>query len=73
VLREMEVNAELVVHELTNQIAQISREKAVASALISEQAVELNKLRQENENLKKKIEELISKKGEMNNENIEKN
>jgi cell shape-determining protein MreC len=73
VLREMEANAELVVHELTNQIAQLSREKAVASALISEQAVELNKLRQENENLKKKIEELISKKGEMNNENIEKN
>jgi cell shape-determining protein MreC len=69
----MEAKAELVVNELTNQIAQLSREKAVASALISEQAIELNKLRQENENLKKKIEELISKKGEMNNENIEKN
>jgi regulator of replication initiation timing len=47
----MNANADLVINELAVQIANLSKEKAIYAALTTQ-------LRQENENLKKRIEEL---------------
>jgi regulator of replication initiation timing len=49
---------ELVINDLTKQIADLSRDKAIFSALATQRTVEVNQLRQENEHLKKRIEEL---------------
>jgi regulator of replication initiation timing len=54
----MNANAELVINELTTQIANLSKEKAIYAALSAQLTVEVNQLRQENESLKKRIEEL---------------
>lgn len=54
----MNANAELVINDLTAQIANLSKEKAIYSALSSQLTIELNQLRQENEKLKRRIEEL---------------
>jgi regulator of replication initiation timing len=54
----MNANAELVINELTTQIANLSKEKAIYTALTTQLTVEVNQLRQENENLKKRIEGL---------------
>lgn len=51
----MNTNVELVVQDLLNQITSLSREKAVYYALATEKM-------QENEHLRKRIEELEPKK-----------
>jgi regulator of replication initiation timing len=52
------VNLDLVANELVSQIANLSKEKAIFYALATQLTTEVNQLRQENENLKKRIEEL---------------
>jgi cell division protein FtsB len=47
----MNANAELVIQELSAQVASLSREKAIYAALVVQ-------LRQENDELKKRIKEL---------------
>jgi regulator of replication initiation timing len=54
----MNANAELVIDQLTTQIANLSKEKAIYAAISAQLTVEVNQLRQENESLKKRIEEL---------------
>jgi cell division protein FtsB len=49
---------ELVINDLTKQIADLSRDKAIFFALATQRTAEVNQLRQENEQLKKRIEEL---------------
>jgi regulator of replication initiation timing len=55
---------ELVINDLTKQIADLSRDKAIFSALATQRTAEVNQLRQENEHLKKRIEELEKQKTE---------
>jgi regulator of replication initiation timing len=54
----MQANVDLVIQDLTDQIAKLSQEKAIFSALATQRTAEVNQLRQENEQLKKRIEEL---------------
>lgn len=51
-------NMDLVVNDLTQQIAQLSKEKAIYFSLASSKAAEVTKLKKENEELKKQINEL---------------
>ncbi|UQD53298.1 hypothetical protein C0971_15670 [Bacillus methanolicus] len=67
----MNANAELVINDLTAQIANLSKEKAIYAALTAQLTVEVNQHRQENEELKKRIEE-FEKQNEVKKEKPEK-
>ncbi|UYL93989.1 hypothetical protein PK35_gp19 [Geobacillus phage vB_GthS_PK3.5] len=53
----MNANVDLVVNELTTQIANLSRERAVLAALVAQYQQELEKVKQELEELKQEKEE----------------
>lgn len=53
----MNANVDLVVNELTTQIANLSRERAVLAALVAQYQQELEKVKQELEELKQEKED----------------
>jgi regulator of replication initiation timing len=61
----MQANVDLVIQDLTNQIAKLSQEKAIFSALATQRTIEINQLKQENDELKRRLEELESENAEL--------
>jgi cell division protein FtsB len=57
-MSEVKLNVDLIADNLSNQIALLSKEKAIYYSMATQLTVEVNQLRQENEQLKKRIEEL---------------
>jgi cell division protein FtsB len=55
---EVKLNVDLIADNLSNQIALLSKEKAIYYSMATQLTVEVNQLRQENEELKKQIDEL---------------
>lgn len=53
----MNANIELVLQDLTSQVAALSREKAIYFALATERETEIEELKAENEKLKGDVEE----------------
>lgn len=51
----MNADIELVIQDLTNQIATLSREKAIFSAAATQREQENQALKKENENLKREL------------------
>ena len=58
----MQANIDLIIQDLIGQIAKLSKEKAIFSALATQHTAEIDQLRQENEQLRKQIEELEKQK-----------
>jgi cell division protein FtsB len=54
----MNLNVDLIIDNLSNQIALLSKEKAIYNSMVTQLTVEVDQLRQENEELKKQIDEL---------------
>jgi regulator of replication initiation timing len=63
-MSEVKLNVDLIADNLSNQIALLSKEKAIYYSMATQLTVEVNQLRQENEQLKKRIEELEKQKTE---------
>jgi cell division protein FtsB len=57
-MSEVKLNVDLIADNLSNQIALLSKEKAIYYSMATQLTVEVNQLRQENEELIKQIEEL---------------
>jgi uncharacterized protein YlxW (UPF0749 family) len=57
-MSEVKLNVDLIANNLSDQIASLSKEKAIYYSMTTQLTVEVNQLRQENEQLKKRIEEL---------------
>jgi cell division protein FtsB len=57
-MSEVKLNVDLIADNLSNQIALLSKEKAIYYSMATQLTVEVNQLRQENEELKKQIDEL---------------
>jgi cell division protein FtsB len=57
-MSEVKLNVDLIANNLSDQIASLSKEKAIYYSMATQLTVEVNQLRQENEELIKQIEEL---------------